>query len=33
VGWGTLGIVVASVLFTVLTNVRTRRLERAEDEY
>lgn len=33
VGWGTLGIVAASVLFTVLTNVRTRRLESAEDGY
>lgn len=29
VGWGTLGVVVASVLFTVATNARTRRLERA----
>ncbi|AGP31437.1 hypothetical protein [Corynebacterium terpenotabidum] len=33
VGWGTLGIVLTSVLFTVLTNARTRRLEQAGEEY
>ncbi|WP_297007054.1 hypothetical protein [uncultured Corynebacterium sp.] len=31
--WGTLCIVTAAVLFTVLTNARTRRLDRAEDRY
>lgn len=31
VGWGTLGIVLASFLFTVATNARTRRLIDAAD--
>lgn len=33
IGWSTLGIVLASVLFTVVTNARSRRLESASRDY
>lgn len=32
IGWGTLGIVAASILFTVAMNTRTRRVERAAED-
>jgi hypothetical protein len=33
VAWGVVGIVVASVLFTVVTNRRTRRLEQSVEDF
>jgi len=33
IGWGTVGVVLASVLFTVAMNVRTSRLRRAAEDY